>query len=177
MKTINTRILNTVVLAASKDRYRYYLNGVYIEDVEGIRYYTATDGHILITANEPIQDEPLEKPILVEFTKPFKTNLERCELVINEKFCTFLVDKPESFNLINATYPDWRRVMPKEETPDAHEFAMFDPKYLKTVESVFGSLTSCRYKMENKHAACLITRKDEPFEIVLMPLHIMENKE
>lgn len=172
MITLNMNFLNTVVLAASKEPSRYYLNGVFINDKDGFRHYTATNGHILITAKEQIIDDPLPNDLLIEFKKPLKSKIDRCQLVINEKFVTLLyaTEKPESFNLIDGKFPEYERIIPKDDTPAASEFCLFAPEYLKMIKDVYGVL-NCKYQMEHKHAPCLITKDKSEFKTVLMPLN------
>ena len=180
MITLNTKFLNTCALGASKEATRYYLNGVFIHDKDGFRHYCATDGHILIYAKESIdempddQKEPLPRDIILQFTKPIKTCLGRCEFVINDKFATvFMGDKPDSFNIIDGCFPDYPKVMPDEEkTPDAHEFCMFAPEYLKIVREIFDKRYPENFKMESATSPCLMFNDDEPFKVVLMPIRV-----
>jgi len=75
MIVLNTQILNDLLPAASKDKSRLYINGVFVEDVNGKRIYTATNGHILLrqTASIFTDSDPLpEGGILLKLPRKIK---------------------------------------------------------------------------------------------------------
>lgn len=173
MITLNTKFLNTVCLATEQKNNSWgYKKGIYIEDRENKRLYTACDGHILIRATEDVIDEPLQAPLLIEFNKPIKTILSRFELIINKDFITLKGEKkPESFNLIDFSVPEYDRII-NETSPEATEFCMFEPEYLKIVKTVFEGKYPEKYQMENKTSPCLMTSKNSDFQVVLMPTRV-----
>jgi DNA polymerase-3 subunit beta len=121
--TINLRVLGAAVAFASKEETRYYLNGVCVEFEPRRATYAATDGHRLIVyrddldANEPANELLGAFIIPTAHCKPFKLGKEDngtakifgevgTRLTIAHTF----VDV--TFNPIDGTFPDWRKVVP-----------------------------------------------------------------
>lgn len=73
---LDANILNALLPAASKDKDRPLINGVWIKDIDGKRIYTATNGHLLLRqiTKIPNDSEPLpETGVLLNLTHKFKT--------------------------------------------------------------------------------------------------------
>lgn len=172
MITVNKDFLNKCYLGISKDGYKYYLQGVCIRDIDGVRHYCGTNGHILIHCQEPITDDSIgDNEIIVQMDKVIKTKLDRMQMIVNDDFVTFKADKPESFNIIDGTFPDFFRVIPQNRVKPS-EFTMFDYKYLKTVHDVFDKdIVNLDITMENHTTPAVFTSEDvEGVEVILMPL-------
>lgn len=135
MYKINLDYINAVAPAQSTEQARYYLNCVYIEDANGYRNYTATNGHILLTCKEELtpDDERLPKGLMLRtkaIKKPKGYIYAMGELI-----------KPELLNiqgvacieLIDGSYPDYERIIP-QNTSEINEYIAFDGKYLQMVE-------------------------------------------
>lgn len=177
MITVNMNFINKCVLGISNEPTRYYLQGVSIKDVDGYRHYCGTNGHILIHCKEAIgaDDGSLgDQELIVKIDKPIKTKLEHCDMIINDDFITFKLEKVASFNLIDATYPHYENVIPvNPSTPT--EFAFFDWKYLKIVDDVLGKPDNSKRAilMDNAIAPAMFTNANiEGVEVVVMPMRV-----
>lgn len=125
MKTskINLRILGAIVAFASKEETRYYLNGVSVEFTPRAATYVATDGHRLVAYYDELGPDDAANELLGAFIiptphcKPFKLGKDdpadakifgesNTRLTIAHEF----VDV--TFNPIDGTFPDWRKVVP-----------------------------------------------------------------
>ena len=76
MIILNANFLNDLLPAASVDKSRPYINGVFVEDVNGKRIYTATNGHVLLRQVGDIwaDSDPLpEGGILLKLPRKIKT--------------------------------------------------------------------------------------------------------
>lgn len=132
MTQINMTILKAVAVAAGKEATRYYLNGVQIEITPKGLILVATDSHRLIAAQ--CETEPMQAPctgiVPLDFINKIKidksTDFAKLTLNADEIRLEYGTNVYIS-KLINVTYPDWRRIVPKEasNTP-----AQFNPVYL-----------------------------------------------
>lgn len=174
MLKVSLNLINAVVPAVSKEASRYYLNGVYIEDKDGFRHYTATNGHVLLTAREPVEGEPMESPMIVKIQKAIKTKFNHVDLqIVNKDTVLLFADSKLVFDVIDATYPEYERVIPADTTPKAESYAIFDPEYLEIINKFVGSKTK-RPLMETCQSAALWIVEDTKEGIVkkavLMPM-------
>lgn len=146
------RIFKKIQHAIATEETRYYLNGVCLEKKDGKIHFIATDGHqfamVDITNNENIAIKSNVKhfsAIIAHHTvkailaiKPYskfstmiitiKTSRE-----LNNGKITFEYSNPrgqdcmsQTHGLIDATYPEWRKVLPKTNK----SVVMLDAKYL-----------------------------------------------
>lgn len=170
MININIEAINSVLPATSKEKGRIYLNGIYVEDKDGFRHYTATDGHILFTVKDEIDGDFLEKPLTLKINKPLKYKgsvIGTMQIVDAETVVIKTHQEKVAVDIIDCTYPDYERVIPSEDTQRASEFALFDPDLLKKVYDFIGS----KYKvplMENANAPALYIVGNK--RAVLMPM-------
>lgn len=140
---IKANEFQAVAQAVSKEETRYYLNGVFIEATQDGIQLAATNGHILLSAKGSngsfggADTEPLSVTGLIikmdTASKSFKTriadNYDRwmyCDLTNWTAEFLAIEGEPkegqsyqrvgiEQFDIIDGTFPDWRRVVP--ETP------------------------------------------------------------
>ncbi|MBO5843490.1 MAG: hypothetical protein J6Q96_01320 [Bacteroidales bacterium] len=170
---LNCELMNAVLPAVSKEEVRYYLMGIYIEDVDGWRNYTATDGHILLTAKEAIEGEVLEKPLVLKIKKPIASKrLKIGYLQIVDEYTAVIVGEEKiAVDIIDCQYPDYRRVIPSDDTELAKEYAIFNPDLLKIVNKFIGS-TNKRPIMENRMSPAMWVVEDVNLvkKAVLMPM-------
>ena len=134
-----------VFLAASKEETRYYLNGVCF----GTEDIVATDGHRLHSFKHPVkwglqeQAEPERKPItsailpngairiILAMLKETKAKSFGIEFHDTLHFtCRIPVGAVIEGNLIDGTYPDWKRVV---LTYDEKNRTVFDPAEIKAI--------------------------------------------
>lgn len=170
---LNCKLINDVLPAACKDDAKYYLQGVYIEDVDGWRIYTATDGHVLLSVKEAIEGDVLEKPLILKIKKPIPCKrLERGWLQIVDEYTAVITsDEKIAVDIVDSQYPDYRRVIPSEDVQLAKEYVIFDPDLLKIVNKFIG----CKHKvplMENSLAPAMWISDDDGCErkAILMPI-------
>lgn len=139
---INIEAINSVLPATNKkEKGRSYLNGVYVEDKDGFRHYTATEGHILFTVKTEIDGDSLEKPLILKINKPLKYKnytVGDLQVVDDETVVVKTNQEKVAVDIVDGTYPDYERVIPPENTKKASEFALFDPDFLNKVYDFLG---------------------------------------
>lgn len=146
---VNRKYFAAINLFSAVKDIRYYLNSVYIEThPEGGAILVATDGHRMGIIHDP--DGYTEKPIIVgEISKQLisackKKSLIDLDLFVGERGCVVgpsiekgeemdpfgqMVSHMSRIQLIDAKYPDWRKVLPKKEGRE-QRFPALNPKYL-----------------------------------------------
>lgn len=137
---LDVEAINSVLPAVyKKDNIRPYLTGVHIEDVDDKRIYTASNGHLLfqVTTVRPSYDEKMDKDYIIVFSKPLGKYRHKVDFEpISET--SGLIEGDIEVKLVNMTYPDVSKVIPKITTPKARDFALFEPDYLKKVRQFLG---------------------------------------
>ena len=134
---INIKLLKAVALAASSEQTRYYLNGVHVQQVsENTVHLAGTDGKIAIMAREHISDQPIDPALRGGVIVPLEL-LNRIKIDRRSDYATLTIDGATvsiAYNastttapLIDATYPDYRRIVPKTFDNTA---AQYDPDQL-----------------------------------------------
>lgn len=143
---INLQTLSAVALAASTEETRFYLNGVFLQiDADGATY-VATDGHILIATRETLPEDAERNTTLGAWIIPSdqcKVKLSRkedpkAELSFADGRVTIThKGASKSFLPIDATYPDWIRVVPRGpgSTPltNGENAPQFNPALLERI--------------------------------------------
>lgn len=118
------KMLDRVQFAASSDETRAYLNGVYFhvveEDGNNLLRAVATDGHRLAKADLPCPDGADEMPAVilprkcVTELKKLADGAETVKLTVSDKKIQAEADDITlTSKVIDATYPDYDRVIPK----------------------------------------------------------------
>lgn len=133
MITVNINLLNQVQNAVNPKAFNEAIRGVRIEDDNGYRVYTGTDRHILFNARERVQDDELKTPITLKLLKAVKSKVKYGELVLLDDKETAVIktsDEKVACDLIDSSYPDWRRIVPFEASK-ASAYTFFDPDLLK----------------------------------------------
>ena len=129
---LNIRLLKAAALAASKEQTRYYLNGVAVQAGPRGSFLVATDGHRLLAFRQSADDTPpVDIIIPADVIAGIKLNKHVDDATLTREsdthwrieYCGTAI----SFAPIDGTFPDWRRVVPKETTG---ELAQFDPAYV-----------------------------------------------
>lgn len=134
---INLKTLKAVSLAASTEQPRYYLNGVHVECRTDHVIYVSTNGHVMLVAREELPTlESGEERLTGNFIIP----LDDCapKLLRGDEATVILSAETKDavrmklgthlITLIEGTFPDWRRVVPKAS--DGGEHAHFNPEYV-----------------------------------------------
>jgi DNA polymerase-3 subunit beta len=132
---IDLNLVKACALACSKDDYRYYLNGVFIEYDGSALVSVATDGHRLVAFkyDKPQPDEIEKFGVIVPLEIINKIKLNKVGSIAILKHIEGLRWAIEytlisiEFDAIDGAFPDWRRVVP---TSTSGEIAQFDLKYM-----------------------------------------------
>jgi hypothetical protein len=188
MKTVmlSAKALQAVAFAASDEESRYYLRGVLVEASASTVTYTATNGHILLATQHPV--EPLDKgiePLTGSWIIPLDAiqdkRLKGRDLVAFE-----FVDVGGGMALllagqlvtpIDGTFPDWRRVIPDKVNG---KVAQFNPALLVRLQKAGDLFNDYRprrneaYKANmqlwhNGDSPAFVTWPDSPLFGVAMP--------
>ena len=171
---VNVGFINMVMQATSKDR--HHLKGVFIEDIDGFRHYTATDGHILFSIKESITGETLEEPLSLYFAKEIKhtKGISNGFMTIVDKDTVVVKTNEKAVaDIIDCCYPNWRNVVPQERVL-ATEFAMFDPDLLKKCINFNCKVKSTRPYMQDSNSPAMWEEKSGDIEqiCIIMPLRV-----
>jgi DNA polymerase III sliding clamp (beta) subunit (PCNA family) len=170
--TINLKLLNAVAPAVNVDPQRYYLSGIYIDDRDGFRHYTATNGHMLLTARETINGETLERPLLLGIKKAIKSKFEEVSLkVVDNTTVVIYAENKVVFDILDCEYPPYERVIPAETTPQATKYTIFEPSYLEEINKFVGD--KCKVPLMEEvfsPALWIVEDGDIKKRAVLMPL-------
>jgi hypothetical protein len=147
--TLSRRALRACVRAADDDS-RYYLRGVYVEITARGAVYVATNGHSLLCASVPLEERAPDNTLTGNFIIPAaacraqvtkRQNGTRGKIVSDaitlrqhDGFMAFhasATGEMHAFRVIDGTYPDWRRVIPRAATGEP---AHFDPKITRVMQ-------------------------------------------
>ncbi|MCA1796853.1 MAG: DNA polymerase III subunit beta [Geobacteraceae bacterium] len=116
-------IIEKTINCISNDEKKFNLNGLYIHTKEKMLYYVATDGHRLVCLKEMFEyeNEILNKGIIIpkkgllEIKKICEnTDKELSMQVVNGKVVFDIENITLSIRLIDATFPNYRRVIPEK---------------------------------------------------------------
>lgn len=174
---LNIKLLKAAALATSKEETRYYLKGVAVQaDAKGV-FLVATDGHralVFRQAAECYGGEPINIIIPNNIISGIKLNkhVDLAELTQDSpthwrlEYCGTSV----VFSPIDGTFPDWRRIVPKETNG---ELAQFNPSYvgdMGKVAKALGQSDAAVAIAHNGESPALITFGDDVDGFgVLMP--------
>ena len=182
---INIKLLKAVALAASTEQTRYYLNGVHVQQVsENTVHLAGTDGKIAIMAREHVKHAATSPEFLGGVIVPLEL-LNRIKLNRHADYATLTIDGANvsiAYNasvttapLIDATYPDYRRIVPKtfDNTP-----AQYDPDQLAVFKKARKALGGdgvpvLTYNGQGPaHVAVVVPYHSKEYEVfgVVMPL-------
>jgi DNA polymerase-3 subunit beta len=124
---INVRALKAVACAVSSEETRYYLCGVNVEFLSHTVVMTATDGHGMIVArhkNLSLQHAPVIIPAkLIARIKLHKSTEMGALIIDGGKLTVDYMGEIYGDNAIDGTFPDYRRVFPKEVSGVAAQYA------------------------------------------------------
>jgi hypothetical protein len=143
MIQINANLFARVAMAQSSDPGRFYIGGVHVSahpSGTGV-ILAATDGHMMLVAYDAAGTPPTQEGGHI-------INLGKDGLKAAAKGETVTLDpvtgdasvdnawRSASSTLINGTFPDWRRILPRPATEGealTHTAASFDPNLLQTL--------------------------------------------
>ncbi|TFG38092.1 MAG: DNA polymerase III subunit beta, partial [Syntrophobacterales bacterium] len=125
-------MISKTIFAVSTDEMRPGLNGVFFECKKGKIEMVATDGHRLSIANMDIGDEDsihedvegiiIPRKGVSEIRKLIEDGSDYVEMAIRDRrVCVFKKDSTIlRVSLIDADYPDYKKIMPKDEGTEIH---------------------------------------------------------
>jgi DNA polymerase-3 subunit beta len=141
--------LKALTLAAAKGDVRYYLNAVCIDVRATDAVAVATNGHILLalplaTDSELVHGQYIIPRELVESLKaPFKNACAEVTIdTASQSVTVTLAGASTSAKLVEARFPEWRRVVPKTVS---HQVSQFEPDYIalfKKIHKLLGGSNS-----------------------------------
>jgi DNA polymerase-3 subunit beta len=114
-------IIDKTINSISSDEKKFNLNGLYIHTEQKMLHYVATDGHRLVCLKEPFEYENsrlnegiiIPKKGLLEIKKICENTDKNLELqLVNGKIVFDIENITLSIRLIDATFPNYRRVIP-----------------------------------------------------------------
>jgi DNA polymerase-3 subunit beta len=167
---INVNYLKAAAIAVGKEETRYYLKGVAIQASQNGVFIIATDGHRLTVfrQSETYDGKPLDIIIPIETVNALKTKNETVSLgKIND--AQYMIGNL-IFEPIDGTFPDWRRIVPKETSG---EIAQFNLAYLgdfAKIAKTLGKGTPTRVQHNGSSAALISFGSDIDGFGLLMPM-------
>lgn len=152
--TIDIRALKSTAVAASSEETRYYLKGVCVEHTPAGPVFVATDGARLIAARHDWLDDtgapPAFAPViipadLIKRVKVGRRDPNEATLTLDYRdgaTCPHVTithaGAAVTSGAIDGTYPDWRRVVPRE--PASGAVAQYDCDLLATFRDAMRQL-------------------------------------
>ena len=134
---INLNLVKACALACSKEETRYYLNGVFIQYDGHALVSVATDGHRLVAFKHdcdqggelPVKSPGVIVPLaIINAIKLAKHDtIARLHHVDGLKWTIEYNGQAVTFDAIDGTFPDWRRVVPSKTSG---EIAQFNLSYM-----------------------------------------------
>ena len=165
--TIQTALLKAALICASTDKSRHYINGVHV-DPKG--FIVSTDGHRYFCGKLDLTDVPAFEAWTIpsDAIKRALAGYKGITIDISRERCGDVACQP-----IDAVFPDWRRVIPKDTL--SGETAQFNLDYIADMGKigkalgVKSSLTAHVHHDGNNPAAVTFPGVENAFA-VLMPM-------
>lgn len=166
---IKTNTLKALLLMAGKKDIRFQLNGILFESTTERCFAVTTNGHCLAVAMLGESDTTQHQSIIAReyMESAIKSAGSTISITFTETTATIgSVTVP----LINARFPDWRRVL--RNTAPTNERAYFNPDYLALANKVGqtyhkGCKTYLVQQSGNNLGHCAIA---DDFHAVVMPM-------
>ena len=115
-------MITQTIFAVSDDETRYFMNGVYLENLDGDLVMVATDGRRLsFVSNKPVQPIPefsgiIVPPKVLNLIRRLASGEGSVQLAIAEKNLFVQFDNQRiSSALIEGQFPNYRRVIPESQ--------------------------------------------------------------
>lgn len=176
--TASIDMLEAALICASREKTYYYLNGVYV-DPAGL--VVATDGHRLFAGDFTPDNSRADLPAFAGWIIPrdaLQRALKAAPKRAKNPAARVLEISPERVGdvvcrPVDGSFPDWRRVIPDEVTPDG-KTAQFDGAHVADFDKIAAILTGARGKAfctlhHNGDNPAPVTFDDAPAIGVLMP--------
>jgi len=121
-RQLNEMIAQTI-FAVSDDETRYFMNGVYVEQREGILAMVATDGRRLSYIGRRIEtaaesfDGVIVPPKILQLIRKLSSGEGDLSLAVSDKNIYVRLDSQKiSSTLIEGQFPNYRRVIPEKQS-------------------------------------------------------------
>lgn len=123
--------LDGVSVAASSEEVRYWLNGVFLDFTAGDAAFVATDGHRLHRCSMPPGLDSGHAPAAIVPTAAIRPLVTACDgggdIAIILTSTKLRAEAPNAkgapvvltTKLVDGSFPDWRRVVPRGDAPNA----------------------------------------------------------
>ena len=146
--TARVDMLEAALICASREETRYYLNGVYV-DPAGL--VVATDGHRLFAGDFTPDNSRATLPAFEGWIIPrdaLRKALKAAPRRATDPASHVMQISPERVGdvvcqPVDGSYPDWRRAIPSEVTPDG-KAAKFNGYYLADFDKIAAILSNAR---------------------------------
>lgn len=120
------RLIDKTRFAISTEETRYYLNGIYMHDNNGVLRCVATDGHRLALAEADLPSGAnglpgviIARKTVAEIRRLVDGVDGNVKISVSEAKIRFMVDSAVlTSKLIDGTFPDYERVIPKGNTKE-----------------------------------------------------------
>ena len=182
--------------AMSKEATHYYLNGVCLEKKGKTTNFVAADGYklVYININEnqyfDVMDSDLDgdfkhiipRAAIEEFIAPDKLKCALVRMTIEGNRVLFAYDRGaaiKSYKLVDGTFPEWERVIPKETS----RFIGFNPKHMeqfcKSLRANEKVILECEQQKVNADGEVVeldattspqLIRSDKGANLIIMPM-------
>ena len=114
-------LINNTRFAISNEETRYYLNGIYLHETDGVLRAVATDGHRLAKAETPAPDGTKDMPGVIipkkaigELHRMLEQTDEEVKVTLSTSKIKFeLKSAILTTKLVDGTFPDYKRVIPQ----------------------------------------------------------------
>jgi len=182
---VNPKVLRAMRHVMAKKDIRYYLNGACVQVRADAMYYIATDGHHMAVLREPWGEDhepaPNAEYIIpgdaIKALKPHKT-MVYCTLTVDgekeNRRAVFsgLAGPDVGCEVIDARFPDWQRVTPKDKP--SGEVAQYNPDLLSNMQACYreiqGNDRAFLTLHYNGNSGAALSGGDSRFVGVVMPM-------
>ena len=115
-------MIGQTIFAISDDETRYFMNGVYMENIDGKLIMVATDGRRLSYISKPVDssvapfDGVIIPPKVLTLVRKLSSGEGNLSLAVTDKNVFFKFDNQKlSSNLIEGQFPNYNRVIPESQ--------------------------------------------------------------
>ncbi|HDQ15395.1 MAG TPA: DNA polymerase III subunit beta [Sediminispirochaeta sp.] len=118
-------MISQTIFAVSDDETRYYMNGVYLENLDGSLSMVATDGRRLSLIQEDFEipipefDPIIVPPKVLQLLRKLSSGEGNLRMAVGEKNIFLHFDKHKiTSSLIEGQFPNYKRVIPEQQQYD-----------------------------------------------------------
>ena len=176
----NVRALKAAALAISKDETRYYLNGVCLEFCGEHAVFVATDGHRLAAFKVPGPNPETPPPVsaiiiprdIIEkikiSAKAGDAPLAELEPATGGEWIIRFDGTAVLFRPLDGTFPNWRRVLPSDDSKERGIGGHFNTAYLESFSEMRRVALNLKKSGTAAHAQVMHNGRENPAFVWLM---------